>query len=107
MSQNGLLEVTFHFRTTVDAQGLTRYCYVTDTGLESPTLVVSPGDQLTLHFENDISGTAASASARQMPGMVMHRASAAAREIAMLRPWTQPAPISISMASMPLHVPPG
>ena len=78
VSQNGLLEVTFHFRTTVDAQGLTRYCYVTDTGLESPTLVVNPGDQLTLHFENDISGTAASASARQMPGMVMRHASAAA-----------------------------
>ena len=53
-SQNGVLEVTFKFLTTTDSQGLVRYCYVTDTGLEAPTLRVSPGDQLIIHFQNDL-----------------------------------------------------
>jgi FtsP/CotA-like multicopper oxidase with cupredoxin domain len=59
-SQNGVLELTLLFKTTVDQQGLTRYCYVTDTGLESPTLHVMPGDQLIIHFQNTLAaGTAA------------------------------------------------
>ncbi|MBS0578243.1 MAG: multicopper oxidase domain-containing protein [Proteobacteria bacterium] len=53
-SQNGVLEVTFQFKTTVDARGLTRYCFVTDTGLESPTLHVLPGDQLIIHLQNTL-----------------------------------------------------
>jgi FtsP/CotA-like multicopper oxidase with cupredoxin domain len=53
-SANGVLEVTFQFRTTVDALGLTRYCFVTDTGLESPTLHVNPGDQLIIHLQNSL-----------------------------------------------------
>ena len=40
-SQNGVLEVTFKFLTATDAQGLVRYCYVTDTGLQAPTLRVN------------------------------------------------------------------
>jgi hypothetical protein len=36
-SQNGVLEMTFKFLTTTDSQGLVRYCYVTDTGLEAQT----------------------------------------------------------------------
>lgn len=69
VSQNGVLEVTFKFETTVDAKGLTRYCYITDTGLEAPTLRVSPGDKLIIHFQNDI--PAAQTSSQQMPGMKM------------------------------------
>ena len=53
-SQNGALEVTFKFLTVTDAQGLTRYCYVTDSGLEAPTLHVHPGDQLIIHLQNDL-----------------------------------------------------
>jgi FtsP/CotA-like multicopper oxidase with cupredoxin domain len=53
-SQSGVLEVTFKFETVMDAQGLTRYCYVTDTGLQAPTLHVYPGDQLIIHFQNDL-----------------------------------------------------
>jgi FtsP/CotA-like multicopper oxidase with cupredoxin domain len=53
-SQNGLLEVTFQFKTAVDAQGLTRYCFVSDAGLEAPTLHVSPGDQLIIHLQNTL-----------------------------------------------------
>src|ERR1700691_954787 len=35
-SQNAVLEVTMQFLTVVDSQGLARYCYVTNTGLEAP-----------------------------------------------------------------------
>jgi FtsP/CotA-like multicopper oxidase with cupredoxin domain len=67
-SQNGLLEVNFTFQTTVDEQGLTRYCYLTDTGLESPTLHVYPGDQLIIHFQNELPTPTAS---QMMNGMKM------------------------------------
>ena len=53
-SQGGVLEVTLKFLTVTDSQGLVRYCYVTDTGLEAPTLRVNPGDQLIIHFQNDL-----------------------------------------------------
>jgi FtsP/CotA-like multicopper oxidase with cupredoxin domain len=68
-SQNGVLEVTFKFQTTTDQKGLIRYCYITDTGLQSPTLRVNPGDKLIIHFQNDI--PAAQASSQQMSGMQM------------------------------------
>jgi len=53
-SQNGSLEVTFKLFTTVDAQGLVRYCYITDTGAQAPTLHVFPGDQLIIHLQNQL-----------------------------------------------------
>jgi FtsP/CotA-like multicopper oxidase with cupredoxin domain len=65
-SQNGVLEVTMKFQTVTDSQGLVRYCYVTDTGLQAPTLRVNPGDQLIIHFQNDLP-----ASAHNMAGMKM------------------------------------
>jgi FtsP/CotA-like multicopper oxidase with cupredoxin domain len=51
-SQNGVLEVTMKFLTTTDSQGLVRYCYVAENGLEAPTLRVNPGDKLVIHFQN-------------------------------------------------------
>jgi FtsP/CotA-like multicopper oxidase with cupredoxin domain len=69
-SQNGVLEVTFKFLTATDSQGLIRYCYVTDTGLQSPTLRVNPGDQLIIHFQNDLP-----AAANNMAGMKMSLSS--------------------------------
>jgi len=55
-SHNGVLEVTFHFKyqATAVGQGPPRYCYVTDNGLEAPTLRLHPGDQLILHLRNDL-----------------------------------------------------
>jgi FtsP/CotA-like multicopper oxidase with cupredoxin domain len=55
-SLNGVLEVTFHFKyqATFAGQGPPRYCYVTDAGFESPTLRLHPGDQLIIHFHNDV-----------------------------------------------------
>jgi FtsP/CotA-like multicopper oxidase with cupredoxin domain len=63
-SQNGVLEVTFKFKTVVDAQGLTRYCYVTDAGVEAPTLHVLPGDQLIIHLQNTLPAAASSPPAK-------------------------------------------
>jgi FtsP/CotA-like multicopper oxidase with cupredoxin domain len=63
-----VLEVTFTFQTVVDKQGLTRYCYVTTTGLEAPTLHVYPGNQLVIHFQNQLPPATAGGS---MPGMQM------------------------------------
>src|SRR6202042_2524305 len=65
-SQNGVLEVTFKFLTTTDSQGLIRYCYVTDTGLEAPTLRVNPGDQLIIHFQNDLPAAAHNMASMKM-----------------------------------------
>ncbi len=51
-SENHVLEVTLKFVTVTDAQGLQRYCYLSGAGLQSPTLHVSPGDQLIVHLQN-------------------------------------------------------
>ncbi len=55
-SQNGMLELSLHVRyqQTMVAEGPPRYCYVTDDGLESPTLRVHPGDRLIIHLHNDL-----------------------------------------------------
>jgi len=74
-SQNGVLEVTIGFYTVTDSQGLVRYCYVANPGtsapLEAPTLVVNPGDNLNIHFTNDLPAAAASNAADNMASMKM------------------------------------
>jgi FtsP/CotA-like multicopper oxidase with cupredoxin domain len=74
-SQNGMLEVTFKFLTVTDLQGLPRYCYITDTGLQAPTLRMNPGDQLIIHFQNDLPATLPSSRNDNMAGMKMTLAS--------------------------------
>jgi FtsP/CotA-like multicopper oxidase with cupredoxin domain len=69
-SANGVLEVTFKFLTVTDSQGLVRYCYISDTGSQSPTLRVSPGDTLIIHFQNALPA-AATGSSDNMAGMKM------------------------------------
>jgi FtsP/CotA-like multicopper oxidase with cupredoxin domain len=70
-SQNAVLEVTMQFLTVVDSQGLARYCYVTNTGLEAPTLRVNPGDQLVIHFQNLLPAPSSSNTIDNMAGMKM------------------------------------
>ncbi len=55
-SHNGTLELTLHMRyqRTQPSEGPPRYCYVTDDGLESPTLRVLPGDELIIHLHNEL-----------------------------------------------------
>jgi FtsP/CotA-like multicopper oxidase with cupredoxin domain len=77
VSSGGKLELNFYYKTAVDANGITRYCYVSDAGYEAPTLRVYPGDQLIIHFHNDLPASDA-AKASAMPGMVMKPAADAA-----------------------------
>jgi FtsP/CotA-like multicopper oxidase with cupredoxin domain len=70
-SQNGVLEVTMKFLTVTDSQGLVRYCFVTDTGLEAPTLRVNPGDQLIIHFQNQLPAASSASAGDNMAGMKM------------------------------------
>src|ERR1700734_1318397 len=70
-SSNGTLEVTFEFQTVTDSQGLVRYCYVTNAGLEAPTLIVNPGDNLIIHFTNNLPVATASSMSDNMASMKM------------------------------------
>jgi FtsP/CotA-like multicopper oxidase with cupredoxin domain len=70
-SQNGVLEVTMQFVTTIDLQGLARYCYVSSTGLEAPTLRVNPGDTLIIHFQNNLPTATAASAMDNMASMKM------------------------------------
>jgi hypothetical protein len=53
-SQVDVLQVTASFNTVTDLQGSIRYCYVTSSSQEAPTLIVNPGDQLIIHFTNNL-----------------------------------------------------
>jgi FtsP/CotA-like multicopper oxidase with cupredoxin domain len=53
-SKNGTLRVELFYRKSIDAQGLTRYCYIDAAGHQSPTLRVQPGDQVTLTLRNEL-----------------------------------------------------
>ena len=82
-SQNGVLEITFQYQTTVDAAGLTRYCYLytnpSGQTEQAPTLEVNPGDRLIIHFHNDLPAPSASeVAAGQMHGMKMAAATSEA-----------------------------
>lgn len=68
-SQNGVLEVTLNLQTDVDAAGRQRYCYVTDTGLISPTLRVNAGDTLLIHFYNQLPAGLVPVAPEVMPNM--------------------------------------
>jgi FtsP/CotA-like multicopper oxidase with cupredoxin domain len=57
-SSNGRLKVSFAFRSEVDDDGLTRYCYVTDTKIEAPTLRVKPGDDVVIEVKNELTPAA-------------------------------------------------
>ena len=66
-SERGVLEVTFRFLSSVDAQGHVRYCYLYKDDSQSPTLRVNPGDTLILHLKNGITPEAAGAGAPAIP----------------------------------------
>jgi FtsP/CotA-like multicopper oxidase with cupredoxin domain len=72
-SQGGVLQLSMTYQTTVDQYGNTLFCFVTANGIESPTLPVSPGDELLITLTNNVPApTSASASAMAaMPGMTV------------------------------------
>ena len=53
-SSNGVLNVALNYVTSLDANNLTLFCYVTPDGLESPTLHVKPGDTLNITLKNTL-----------------------------------------------------
>jgi FtsP/CotA-like multicopper oxidase with cupredoxin domain len=60
-SHDGVLETDLSIHDQKLPDGTVRYCYLTSDGKPSPTLRVKPGDQLVIHFRNDLvePGTAA------------------------------------------------
>jgi FtsP/CotA-like multicopper oxidase with cupredoxin domain len=53
-SSNGLLRVNLTYKTRVDKDGNTLYCFMTDDGAQNPTLHVRPGDELMISLKNDL-----------------------------------------------------
>ncbi|KWV46263.1 copper oxidase [Bradyrhizobium macuxiense] len=53
-SRDGVLETDLSVHDEKLPDGTSRYCYLTSDGKPSPTLRVKPGDQLVIHFKNDL-----------------------------------------------------
>ncbi len=53
-SEHGVLRVNFTYQTTVDQNGNTLFCFMTESGAESPTLHVHPGDRLLINLKNNV-----------------------------------------------------
>ncbi len=53
-SKNGILNVELTIRSSVDAEGRIRYCYLARDGSEAPNIRVKSGDWLVLKLRNDI-----------------------------------------------------
>ncbi len=77
-SQNGVLKVELTYRSFVDANGQTRYCYVSKDGSQAPTLRVSPGDELILSLKNELAEPAASSSTSAVQSSSQYPAQPAA-----------------------------
>lgn len=56
-SKNGVLRVNLAYSTRVDEDGATSYCFMTDDGVQSPTLHVRAGDQLLITMKNALPET--------------------------------------------------
>ena len=72
-SQNGVLEVDFSYRNSLDANGQMRYCYLYKDGSQAPTLRLYPGDWLVLRLRNEL----------QVPAGAMYHDHAAMERMAM------------------------
>jgi FtsP/CotA-like multicopper oxidase with cupredoxin domain len=57
-SQNGILRVHLTIRSSLDAQGHSRYCYFSGDGSQAPNLRLNPGDVLVLNLKNDVEASA-------------------------------------------------
>ncbi len=68
-SVNGVLNVNLTYQTSSDANGNALYCFLTDDGVQSPTLHVHPGDELIIHFSNGLTAGAGADAIADMPAM--------------------------------------
>ena len=53
-SAGGVLNVALNYFTSMDDVGRTLFCFVTQDGMESPTLHVKPGDVVNIHVTNQV-----------------------------------------------------
>ena len=67
-SHNGVLEITLTAHRSRTAPGSYRYCFIDEHGNESPTLRVNPGDLVTIHLKNGMTGTPAADSPHMAHG---------------------------------------
>ncbi|HEV3201626.1 MAG TPA: multicopper oxidase domain-containing protein [Bryobacteraceae bacterium] len=52
-SSDGVLSVRFSYQQTTDRAGRLLHCFMTDTGIQEPTLHVNPGDTLNITVTNN------------------------------------------------------
>jgi hypothetical protein len=65
------LQVNFTYQTMVDSNGNTLFCFMTESGAESPTLHVRPGDRLLVALTNNVPAAAPSAAMAALPAMTV------------------------------------
>jgi FtsP/CotA-like multicopper oxidase with cupredoxin domain len=70
-SSHGVLRLNLSYRTQVDANGNTLYCFIASDGAQGPTLHVRPGDRLQVNFRNELPASLSSSSRHSMAGMIM------------------------------------
>ena len=70
-SEHGVLRVSLTYETTVDQNGNTLFCFMTNGGAESPTLHVHPGDRLAINLKNNVPAPASNMTMNAMPGMTV------------------------------------
>jgi FtsP/CotA-like multicopper oxidase with cupredoxin domain len=77
-SENGVLRVELAYRSFVDGNGQTRYCYTSENGGQAPTLRLNPGDELILSLKNELPGGSAprAESSAQLPTQIPSRLQA-------------------------------
>jgi len=73
-SEHGVLQVNLTYRTALDEQGNTLFCFLTDDGSQSPTLHVQPGDRLLISLKNGVPPSPSPMAMPSMPGMSVSRA---------------------------------
>ena len=52
MATDGVLKIHFNYMTSVDDKGRTLFCFLTEQGVQSPTLHVNPGDRIVMEVTN-------------------------------------------------------
>jgi FtsP/CotA-like multicopper oxidase with cupredoxin domain len=72
-SKNGALTLNLTIANSPDASGIMEYCYLYgDGGTEAPTLMVNPGDVLTINLTNNLTSNA---PVDMTPDLHMHMAA--------------------------------
>lgn len=67
-SVQGALHLDLFFRKYIDRYRQTRFCYVTQNGMQAPTLRVHPGDELVLTLANQLPAAADMSAAHSHGG---------------------------------------